>query len=738
MPRVLLLTLFLAGPDRPESVPPAPLPAAEAARRDALARYGVGVLRARNDLPVQAIKQFEAAAKADPVSPEPLRPLVTLYAEVGRDHAAVRAAEKVLELDPNDADTAHALGKLLYDARQYPRAAEALRRAADSPRAADRPAQRLGILRDLARVCATAADWAGAEVALRAADQLLADRRDALLKSAPFPSPADLDRDAAAVREKLGEALAGQRKFAEAEAAFRSAHELSAKAGDKASAARLDWHLSGLLAAAGKTDAALAHLEAFLALKPSGPVPYDRLADLLRRAGRGDAIPPTLARLANENPANESIRWVLATELGKDDPAAAARLFRELEGKTADPEFFRRLVRFDKDAGRVADLLATADRLFKAARPPEPADPARKVEPPPADPAAVDRARAFAAAVKAEPGLTGPLVRQMTADARSGMSRARDTWALVAALAERDGQLAAAEALLRAAVQPGDREAELRLLDVLAKQRKWAAVRDESLGMIAGTRRDRSRSLTYEVYQATALAELGEGNQALNLIQNGVVDRVQGDGRPWARRQKAVLLNTLGRHKEAVKECEDIMAEFPARIEVNQTRYVLSNAYLGLKEYGKAEAELRAVLDDDPDDVLALNNLGYNLADQGRNLVEAEAMIRRAIEVDRFLRARHGDPEPESGIYLDSLGWVLFRRGKLAEAREALDRAASLPDAATDGVVWDHLGDVCFRQGDKEAARRAWEQATELYTDSHTGRQQNRLQEVRRKLKQVP
>src|ERR671911_2135498 len=105
MTRVFLLALLLPGPDQP----------ADAARRDALTRYGVGRIKARHGLPVRALEQFEAAAKADPTSPEPLRPLVKLYAEVGRDLAAIRAAEKVLELDPDDADTAHALGKLLHD-----------------------------------------------------------------------------------------------------------------------------------------------------------------------------------------------------------------------------------------------------------------------------------------------------------------------------------------------------------------------------------------------------------------------------------------------------------------------------------------------------------------------------------------------------------------------------------------------------------------------------------------------
>ena len=559
-----------------------------------------------------------------------------------------------------------------------------------------------------------------------------------MLKTA-FESPVELDRETAAVREKIGEALAGQKKPAEAAAAYRQAHDLAAKAGDKASAARLDWNLSGMLADAGKADEALAHLTRFLELNPSGPAAYERLANLLRQAGRADAIPGTLARLADENPKNESVRWVLASELSRDDPAAAARLFGELSEKAADPEFFRRLVRFSEGHGPTEGP-ARHGGPSCSRRPDRGRGRTRRLEAPPADPTAVDRARAFVVAVKAEPGLSEPLARQAMTDVRTTPGREPDTWELVAALAERDGQLTSAEVLLRAASQTGGVEVEMAFLRVLTKQRKWEAIKLETSAMIGPAPRVRGRlgqqgrTLGYEVYQATAHAELGEAAAALELIQRGVVEKVQGDGKPWARRQKAVILNLLGRHADAVKECLDVMSEFPET--VNETRYVLSNAYLGLKEYAKAEAQLRAVLEDDPDDVLALNNLGYNLADQGRNLPEAEAMIRRAIEIDRFERTKLGTPEAESGTYLDSLGWVLFRRGKLAEAREVLERATKLPDAASDAVVWDHLGDVWFRQGDKAAARKAWEKAAELYTDSHAGRQQDRLREVRRKLKQ--
>ena len=58
------------------------------------------------------------------------------------------------------------------------------------------------------------------------------------------------------------------------------------------------------------------------------------------------------------------------------------------------------------------------------------------------------------------------------------------------------------------------------------------------------------------------------------------------------------------------------------------------------------------------------NDLGYLYADQGKNLEKAEAMIRKAVQ-----------EEPDNCAYLDSLGWVLFKRGKVKEAVEPLEKA---------------------------------------------------------------
>ena len=100
-------------------------------------------------------------------------------------------------------------------------------------------------------------------------------------------------------------------------------------------------------------------------------------------------------------------------------------------------------------------------------------------------------------------------------------------------------------------------------------------------------------------------------------------------------------------------------------------------------QYDDAEKAFRKALELQKDDPAVMNYLGYMFADRGIHLDEAESLIQKAVQSD-----------PTNGAYLDSLGWVLFRKGKSSEAREWLEKAVALPDGVDDPAVWDHLGDV--------------------------------------------
>ena len=95
-----------------------------------------------------------------------------------------------------------------------------------------------------------------------------------------------------------------------------------------------------------------------------------------------------------------------------------------------------------------------------------------------------------------------------------------------------------------------------------------------------------------------------------------------------------------------------------------------------------------------------LNFIGYMLADHGRDLDTAEGMVRRALEL-----------KPGTGAYLDSLGWVYFRRGENAQALRLLEQAAALEPEQP--VIADHLGDAYLRADRKADAARWYRNALE-------------------------
>ncbi|HSV13717.1 MAG TPA: tetratricopeptide repeat protein, partial [Tepidisphaeraceae bacterium] len=60
--------------------------------------------------------------------------------------------------------------------------------------------------------------------------------------------------------------------------------------------------------------------------------------------------------------------------------------------------------------------------------------------------------------------------------------------------------------------------------------------------------------------------------------------------------------------------------------------------------------------------------------------------------------------------FLDSLGWVLYKRGKFTEARKYLEQAVG-PAAFPDPVVLDHLADTLYRLSQNADATKLWQRS---------------------------
>lgn len=717
-----------------------PAPTAEA-RKDALAHYGAAVWNLRRERLLSAVKQFETAAKQDPAATAPKRELVRLYAQLARDPEAIRLGRKVLEADPDDHETALLLARLLFDAGEPAEAVAAAKRATASRALPGRADRAVRAYRELAALCERAGDPGAAEEALRAAVELLTEKRADAIAQRAF-TPKEADTEAAECLERLGRVLVARRKFDEAAAAFERAAGLHP---EPAAAARVSWNLSGALEAKGEPAAALERLEAFLELKPRAAEPFVRYAKLLRDTGTvGDEAVRKLRAHAARDPDNKALAAVVAWEQTRTEGHRAAgdeALAKLIE--TADPELVALFVRAHLDTGRPSEIIKELDRSFAAL------DDARKEKPqlPGFDAAkrrAAEKARAVADALAGNPDGAAALLRAAGDDLRAGAKRGSGTAFFLGALAQRHGKLPLAELQFRQALRAAPPatlgETYQALFNVLWLAGKPAEV--EALCRDAIGNPDVPLSETFfNFHHALALAELGRADAALRAADKAVLQAGDTD-RLTVRLRKHTVLRVLGKWDEAVDYGAKLLDEFPDPADRARVRYAQATALWGANRRAAAEALLRALLDDDPDHAAACNDLGYHLADEGRNLNEAERLIRHALAVDRLERRRAGSAEPESASYLDSLGWVLFRQGRLKEARATLERAARLAQAPVDGTIWDHLGDVLFRLGDKAQARAAWEGAKALYEADERpatrAKRDGRLEELKRKLERVP
>ena len=156
---------------------------------------------------------------------------------------------------------------------------------------------------------------------------------------------------------------------------------------------------------------------------------------------------------------------------------------------------------------------------------------------------------------------------------------------------------------------------------------------------------------------------------------------------------------------------------------LHRVLFELGQCYERGGHFEDATETFQRLLTLDPENDLALNYLGYMLADKGVRLAEAEKLIDRALK-----------SKPQNGAYLDSMGWVCYRQGKLPEAMDYLDKALVIEEKEFDdlketlpqfteslrrslyenlSVIHDHAGDVAHALGNLAKARKHWERARE-------------------------
>lgn len=282
----------------------------------------------------------------------------------------------------------------------------------------------------------------------------------------------------------------------------------------------------------------------------------------------------------------------------------------------------------------------------------------------------------------------------------------------------------AAAALRRDGRADAAAEVTMARLERLAEQGSWPRIVEALRGRLdelPAQHRERAAELLLE-----GLRESQRTDEALELLRSGELPlpeaaldiqkvetlrragqedaarRLLGDIATSADPQRKMTAGLIHlQWDETAQSVALLEAAAAARPEHLGGLYALAEAYYedGRKE--AAEETLRRILSERGDIPHALNFLGYMLAEEGRDLQEARRMTERAVL-----------QEPDNGAFVDSLGWALFRLGRLDEAQKYLERAARLvPD---DPTILEHLGDVYRARGDHGAAQRAYRRALEV------------------------
>ncbi|VTS03546.1 tetratricopeptide repeat protein [Tuwongella immobilis] len=244
--------------------------------------------------------------------------------------------------------------------------------------------------------------------------------------------------------------------------------------------------------------------------------------------------------------------------------------------------------------------------------------------------------------------------------------------------------------------------------------------------------------------QVRALTLSGSGEEALKLLDSLAEGETDGwfflQLRSWVLRETGALREAADTYRLILQRIDrSELEEDRKQSAAEPIRYGLSAVYVDLNQIDKAAEQLQILLKQKPNDPTFNNDLGYIWADHDMNLDESERLVRKAIEEDRKqreqLKARAPGMElTENAAYLDSLGWVLFKKKNYAEAKKVLMRAVALPEGQNVEIM-DHLAEVLLAMGDKAAAVETLEKS--LKTDITTKRDQKKAEIIREKLKKL-
>jgi tetratricopeptide (TPR) repeat protein len=498
-------------------------------------------------------------------------------------------------------------------------------------------------------------------------------------------------------------------------------------------------------------ERALSLVERSIQRQPQGVESYELLARVLTALKREKEITPRLEEAARRDSKNVPLQYVLADRYRETGQAEKAEtLYKELLNSQPTPQTYGALAASLFKRKKAADLLRVFSEAFK-----RPGSPEAEAVAPQLKAAAADSAIAEAMLdsgldlLSFDPPRLPPKsafeVLAVVANWNRGPARRNRgleklvklrhlqleqspspiVYSEIADAQSRLGRFADAATTVLEMIAKYPTEKTARVLSFLADFHRKAGHNEALKQTVNEALKLEPADGDSQIKLAYLLSDIGQLDGAARVLR----EASKREPNNWAYDATlGGLLSKFGRDEEAIKILESLLKRFPDNEDVIKlVRQTLSIAYVNLGNFVKGEAELEILLQKFPEDPGPNNDLGYLYAEQGKNLEKAEVMIRKALS-----------EEPSSKAYLDSLGWVLFKRGKAKEALEPLKRAVERMKSeveqggTADATILEHLGDVYFQLHEVDKAVDIWKEAA--LAAEQAVPPDKRLVEIRKKL----
>ena len=160
----------------------------------------------------------------------------------------------------------------------------------------------------------------------------------------------------------------------------------------------------------------------------------------------------------------------------------------------------------------------------------------------------------------------------------------------------------------------------------------------------------------------------------------------------------------LNLHANAIRNynrCLDLIDENKKAM-LSEVNASLAESYHELKEFEKSNTHFEEALKWNDKNVNALNNYSYYLSIRKEQLIYAEKLAKKAIELS-----------PKTGSYQDTYGWIMYQLKNYTKAKQFVIKAIELNSPNADATLYDHLGDIEFQLGNILEAEVNWKIAKE-------------------------